>query len=348
MKSFIPFFLIVISYVNSYPQGEWTKLNSPTNLKLENIFCVDSINCWAAGDSGLIIYTSDGGKNWDVQNSGVSEPIQDIFFIDKNIGWAVSVRFDSLYGSYILNTTNGGLIWEKTFFEIENKFFQTVYFLDSLNGFVAGGPAEAFYITTNGGESWNPTRLDGSNYSNLPIQKIVFYSRQYGMACGGLHDLIGVIWKTTDGGSSWSSTNMGFEPLRDLYFIDSLNIIGVGGDYEYGTSISRTSDGGENWSYELPGFLGTAMGLSFRTKNEAWACIPGENKFILSIDSGKTWSGISTLGNSTIYDLVFSDSLIGFAVGDSGVILKYIYNLSDVENNKINAPLKYKFISKLS
>ena len=41
---------------------------------------------------------------------------------------------------------------------------------------------------------------------------------------------------------------MGFEPLRDLYFIDSLNIIGVGGEIEPsigGIAVARTSDGGE-------------------------------------------------------------------------------------------------------
>ena len=333
MKRFIPFFLFIIAYFNSYPQGEWTKLNSPTNLKIENIFCVDSINCWAAGDSGLIIHTSDGGQTWEVQNSGVSELIQDIFFMDKNIGWAVSTRFDSLYGSYILYTTNAGLIWEKTFFEIENKFFQTIYFLDSLNGFVAGGPSEAFYITSDGGISWNSTQQDSSIYSSLPVLKIVFYSKQYGIACGGRIDLMGVIWKTTDGGLNWSSQNQCCEPLRGIYFIDSLNILGVGGDYEYGTSISRTTDAGENWSYELLSFLGTATALSFRTKNEAWACAPGENKFIVSADSGKTWIGISTINNSTIYDLVFTDSLNGFAVGDSGVILKYSKYITNIDHN---------------
>ncbi len=130
---------------------------------------------------------------------------------------------------------------------------------------------------------------------------------------------------------------MGFEPLRDLYFVDSLNIIGVGGDFEYGTAVARTSDGGDNWIYELPGFLGTATGLSFRNKNEAWACLGSERKFIISENLGKTWYDISSYDTTVIYDLVFTDSLHGFAVGDSGVILKYKSNyISVIGNDKLS------------
>ena len=332
------FFLIILFLVASnllYSQNDWIKLNSPTSLKIQKLFCIDSLNCWAAGDSGLIIHTSNGGTNWTVQNSDVSELIQDVFFLNSDIGYATSARFDSVFGSYLLKTTNAGNTWTKEFFSIENKFFHSIFFLNSLNGWIVGSPSQAFYGTSDGGVTWNSPRFNG-DYSDLPVQKILFFSKQYGFACGGMHDLIGVIWKTTDAGLNWSSKSMGFEPLRELHFIDSLNIIGVGGDFEYGAAIARTSDGGDNWIYELPGFLGTATGLSFRKKNEAWACLGSESKFIVSVDSGKTWNVNNTLNNAAIYDLVFTDSLHGFAVGDSGVILKFKYNPTDVSDYNIN------------
>lgn len=326
MKKYFFIVLSLVLFSNLYSQGYWTRLNSPTYKKLEKLFCVDSLNCWAAGDSGLIIHTSNGGMDWEIQNSEVSNRIQDIFFLNHNLGWAVSTRFDTIAGSYIIKTTNGGKVWEKEFFNVENKFFQTIYFLDSLNGWVGGGPSQSFYGTKDGGLTWNIPRFDSSIYSSLPIQRIVFFSKQYGFACGGMHDLTGVIWKTTNAGLIWSSQRMGFEPLRKLFFIDSLNIIGVGGDFELGMGVARTSDGGENWIYELPGFLGVATGLSFRKKNETWASLGSERKFIISVDSGKTWNAYNTYNNAAIYDLVFTDSLHGFAVGDSGVILKYMFD----------------------
>ena len=66
---------------------------------------------------------------------------------------------------------------------------------------------------------------------------------------------------------------------------------------------------------------------------EAWACLGSESKFILSADSGRTWDDISTYNNAAIYDIVFTDSLNGIAVGDSGVILKYKYNVTEVGHN---------------
>lgn len=326
MKKYFFIVLSLVLFSNLYSQGYWTRLNSPTYKKLEKLFCIDSLNCWAAGDSGTIIHTSNGGMDWEIQNSEVSNRIQDIFFLNHNLGWAVSTRFDTIAGSYIIKTTNGGKVWEKEFFNVENKFFQTIYFLDSLNGWVGGGPSQSFYGTKDGGLTWNIPRFDSSIYSSLPIQRIVFFSKQYGFACGGMHDLTGVIWKTTNAGLIWSSQRMGFEPLRKLFFIDSLNIIGVGGDFELGMGVARTSDGGENWIYELPGFLGVATGLSFRKKNETWASLGSERKFIISVDSGKTWNAYNTYNNAAIYDLVFTDSLHGFAVGDSGVILKYMFD----------------------
>ena len=326
MKKYFFIVLSLVLFSNLFSQGYWTRLNSPTYQKLEKLFCIDSLNCWAAGDSGLIIHTSNGGVNWEIQNSEVSNRIQDIFFLNHNLGWAVSTRFDTIAGSYIIKTTNGGKVWEKEFFNVENKFFQTIYFLDSLNGWVGGGPSQSFYGTKDGGLTWNIPRFDSSNYSGLPVLKYAFFSKQYGFACGGRIDLMNVIWKTTDAGNSWTTKNICCEPSRDLYFIDSLNIVGVGGDYEYGTAIARTVDGGENWIYDLPGYFGVATALSFRKDNEAWATLGYERKFIISTDSAKTWSDIKTFDNAAILDIVFTDSSHGFAVGDSGVILKYIFD----------------------
>lgn len=327
MKFFIFLFAAfnIINSSNIFSQSDWVKLNSPTTLPLWKLFCVDSLTCWAAGDSGIIIHTTNGGNDWMIQNSGVTELVQDIFFLDEMTGWAVSARFDSVFGSYILTTTNGGADWEKEFFGIESNFFHAVYFIDSQNGFVAGGPTEAFYKTIDGGRSWYVPQFDSSFFSFLPVLNIVFLNNNYGFACGGLHDLIGVIWKTTNGGESWSTQQLGPEPLRKLQFIDSLHVIGVGGDFEYGTGIARTTDAGVNWLYEEPGFLGTATGFSFRKANEAWACIPAENKFMVSSDSGQSWSIVNTPENFSVTDIAFTDSMHGFAVGDEGVLLKYVW-----------------------
>ena len=66
--------------------------------KIWRIHCLDSLNCWAAGDFGLILHTSNGGAEWQVQNSTIYNNILDIFFLNKNLGWAVAIEFDEPSG----------------------------------------------------------------------------------------------------------------------------------------------------------------------------------------------------------------------------------------------------------
>jgi hypothetical protein len=43
---------------------------------------------------------------------------------------------------------------------------------------------------------------------------------------------------------------------------------------------------------------------------------------MVTFDAGLSWIDTATVDNSKIYDIVFTDSLTGYAVGEDGVILK--------------------------
>ncbi len=49
---------------------------------------MDSLYGWAVGDFGTIIHTSDGGDIWIVQDSKTENEIVDVFFLNRNLGWA--------------------------------------------------------------------------------------------------------------------------------------------------------------------------------------------------------------------------------------------------------------------
>ncbi|NNG26251.1 MAG: T9SS type A sorting domain-containing protein [Ignavibacteriaceae bacterium] len=83
----------------------------------------------------------------------------------------------------------------------------------------------------------------------------------------------------------------------------------------------RTSDGGLSWDFESIGVLGIAWDLDFRNGNEAWSPLGFE--LIYSLDAGSTWTSIPTPDSSLIFDIIFPDSLHGFAVGREGAIIKY-------------------------
>ncbi|MCL4280265.1 MAG: T9SS type A sorting domain-containing protein, partial [Ignavibacteriaceae bacterium] len=52
---------------------------------------------------------------------------------------------------------------------------------------------------------------------------------------------------------------------------------------------------------------------------------PTSENFVTTFDYGQTWTSYTTPDSSRLYDIIFTDSLTGFAVGEEGVILKYKY-----------------------
>jgi len=201
---------------------------------------------------------------------------------------------------------------------------QTILFIDSLNGGMVGKPY-ALVKTTNGGLSWKQAEIDTSLFAFFPVLNITFYNSQYGYACGGAIDGAGVVWCTTNGGDSLFAIDPSDappDPINEVHTFDSLNVIGIGGDREvFGVGVIRTLYGGLFWEYEDINFLGVGLTLDFRNDYEAWSTL-GVN-LIYSLDAGSTWTQISSPEGSDIGDIIFPDSLHGFAVGKQGAILKY-------------------------
>src|SRR3569623_1138426 len=58
------------------------------DAELTDVMFVDAQRGWAVGDRGVIWHTSDGGKRWQMQSSGVACRLESIHFIDSENGWA--------------------------------------------------------------------------------------------------------------------------------------------------------------------------------------------------------------------------------------------------------------------
>ena len=112
-KAFYIILLIVILFPKLYSQASWEKIKTPTDFNLLKVFYLDSLHCWVAGDSGVIMFSSNQGTDWQLQNSGVTNYISDIYFLNENLGWAVAFELEGMnIRSKILKTTNGGDIWQ--------------------------------------------------------------------------------------------------------------------------------------------------------------------------------------------------------------------------------------------
>jgi len=338
IKSFccILFFLILLNLAySSFAQTQpWKKLPSPVNATLRYLSFVDSLTGWAAGEAGTIIRTTDGGNSWDVQNSTVQTFIMDIFFIDKNLGWALTLKDVFHFNSVLLKTTNGGDDWSAEDFPDSSKLIRTIFFFDSLNGFVGGS-----YIgyTSDGGTSWVESDIDSNMVSDFPVYKFNFLNRQFGYACGGRIDVAGVVWRTTNSGLNWTAQGISADEVFDIFIFDSLNAITLSGDPEglFPIADLKTTNGGLTWNYTELSFFGLSFNIDFRTYNEGWSA--SGYKFLLTTNRGKTWSEFETPDSSTVYTIQFTDTKTGYAVGENGAVLKYI----SPPDSSINVPEQF-------
>ena len=133
-KVFCILIIVFAYYLTVYPQATWEKIKTPTDFNLLKVSYLDSLHCWVAGDSGVIMFSSDQGDTWEMQNSGVSNYISDIFFLNERLGWAVTFDYENFdIRSKILKTTNGGNIWESDNYRYLNIILTTIFFNDSLN-----------------------------------------------------------------------------------------------------------------------------------------------------------------------------------------------------------------------
>ncbi|GAH92957.1 unnamed protein product, partial [marine sediment metagenome] len=140
-------FIVVISILLlgvSFLYAEWVHV---TGGYLSNVQFVGN-DGWVTDNYGRIRHSSNGGANWEIQESGVTERLYGVYFVSSTTGWI------SGNDGIILYTDDGGAIWTSQTSGTTDRL-DVIFFLDSLNGW-AGGSYGTFLHTTDGGGTWVP------------------------------------------------------------------------------------------------------------------------------------------------------------------------------------------------
>ncbi len=337
-KKFIYILFLIFSSNLAVSQVYWIEQPSPTQKKLTKSLFVDSLYGWVIGDSGIVLKTTNAGSNWIPQPCGVySSELKDLTFISRNTGWIISI--DSIYKSFILHTTNSGVNWVKTYFPDTTSILSTIFFIDQFTGYVSGFNGR-IYKTTNNGVNWNDCYIDTTSCLYLfPKNDILFINSQTGYACGGVLDLQGIFYKTTNSGGSWVSMCIAAEPMNEILYLGGGKIALMGGDFDLGSIYGISTNFGENWSYEPTTCIGNATSFAFRTPGEVWAALSFSGKFAVNLDSmrpGSRWQCISTPNDIALYSVKFLSSSLGYAFGAFGKIYKYNAGIIGIQNNQNN------------
>lgn len=154
--------------------------------------------------AGLIVRTSNGGKNWREQRylSGIGKAD----FVDARLGWAYAASGDS---EGLIHTADGGQTWTIQRYDLtEMRGLASFDFVDSLHGWGIDRFTYPWLIhTIDGGGTWKKLYKFPFDGTSRLFFDIVFVDTLNGWLIGsGIVDGRdqGEIYRTTDGGLSWT------------------------------------------------------------------------------------------------------------------------------------------------
>jgi photosystem II stability/assembly factor-like uncharacterized protein len=200
----------------------WVSQSSGTTKELSSVYFVNDTVGWivvAAGtnpqtDPASILNTRNGGALWTVAYtypSTYNSPLNTLFFINENLGWAVG-------GGSVTKLTNSGNTVTRADFGM-NTNFRDVYFTSASNGWVVGDNGQ-IYVSTDSGTTWTQ-QVSGMTRNLLGIH---FTSQTEGWVVGaGTVGAGPVLLHTTNGGANWTTitlTTTSFG-LIDVLFLPS-------------------------------------------------------------------------------------------------------------------------------
>jgi photosystem II stability/assembly factor-like uncharacterized protein len=308
------FFLVVPEELSAQIWGQQTNSNKSALL---DVYFVNQDTGYVSGYNGTILKTVNGGTDWVAQNSGVTDALNGIQFIDEKIGYASGGFKFSATNFTLVKTINGGDTWTNVPVAT-SKSGGGIWFLSADTGFCAY--AETLYgesviaKTVNGGASWDVV-YTGTGW----ISFFYFTDSKNGYAT--VSD--GSVLKTTDGGQNWTSLNLGVNLWGSGIYFFSKDTGFVGGRTNGEAAIFKTVNAGVNW--EPIASSNMIYQLFFADREHGFALsvdTTGAGKIIKSTDGGNTWLD-ETTPKSNLRGIYFLNTNLGYAVGDSGVILKY-------------------------
>lgn len=182
--------------------------------------------CWAVGDRGIIMATTDGGVTWTRQQSGTDNTLYSVIFVSPGRGWIVG------HGGTILSTEDGGATWTQQQSGTGDDL-SSVTFVSSEGGW-AVGDFGTILSTKNSGATWTQ-QMGGMN---VELISVFFYSLEHGWAV----EIGRTIHSTVNSGATWTQQN-GTGVLWSVTFSSPQRGWAVG---DSGTILS-TEDGGANW-----------------------------------------------------------------------------------------------------
>ena len=298
--------------------------------------------------------------NWSLQNSGVSNNLNSVVFLDTNTGFAVGNT------GILLQTSDGGKLWSVINSGTKSNLNE-ICFTNKTTGWVCGDGG-IIKKTTDAGKTWT----DQNSGTSLNLESIYFYDTKFGWAVGDAQRIVstengGAKWtiesytpydasvvfrnvkfiapnigwivgdaahivRKSSGSSNWYSSKLDgisdFTRFNKIYFFNQNTgwIVGRRASLVFSKlELLKTNDTGNNWHITHPDPNGD-MGLEelndvqFINLNRGWA-VGQDGKIINSKNGGVSWVLQESVVTKTLNSVFFVDENNGWIVGNNGLIL---------------------------
>ena len=291
----------------------WSKSSGLGDPFLSMYFVNENVG-YAGLEDGALYKTNDGGDSWTwasfLHARFTSSNVNSLYFFNEDSGFAIGQR------GRIVKTSDGGTSWSDYALTYEN--IKEIDFPVSETGYVLSW--NEIYKTTNSGLSWENLNAP---LEDERINDIDFVDDNVGFAIVGgvpFQDKSGFVYKTTDGGNSWTPTNNG-EKLANNYDLLTLNFLDENIGFASGKGIGesglfKTTNGGDTWTKVSEVYF---KKLQFFFSQTFGYAITGSKVLYKTDDGGNTWEEDNSW-SETIYDFHFVDPDVGYVVGNNGLI----------------------------
>ena len=193
----------------------WTDLTESLPRIARNGICglsvADTNTIYGCGnwymDSAYIIKSTDGGNSWQLINMyPYASSLIDMYFINKDTGFATGKTRDTLNTAVILYTTDGGITWTTKFRNTsKNEYCWKIQRLTDQIYFASIEDLNTIYPSIlksyDGGMSWTKYYVCDSVYN---IEGIGFIDPLKGFTGGGE----GGSFESNDGGKTWKYSSV--------------------------------------------------------------------------------------------------------------------------------------------
>ena len=313
------------------PPPTWEGVTSGTASNLRSIDCVDSLNCWAVGDGGVILRWD--GRTWSQQLAPINKNLNSVDMVSKTEGWAVGDD------KTILRYNNGNWTqWDLSDVpDAPSGNYVAVVMVPGATGRAPGGfilsrstarQIPYLYWDRSSGR-WLLSRI--SEEAVLMNNMFAVPDGSYGVAVGNtasIHKYLGQDSWFIDGSS------VDFSRVPHLYNAhlyqwasDALPvgwIVGQNSFFAYYTGADCRSSP-PCWDEASGAMVAGVPATDYYdvqvvARNRAWAV--GDGGVIVRWD-GSRWTQDAAVGGGALRGLYMLSTQEGWAVGDGGRIVRY-------------------------